>query len=131
MRVSKLTKAGKPAISEAQFLRQVIELGHAYRWKIAHFRPAKTKCRDCKGQGCSSCGFTGFSWRTAVSADGAGFPDLIMVRKGKIIFFELKADKGKLTDAQYGWFWALNAKEQFCYVWRPSDIDEIEKILKG
>ena len=30
----------------------------------------------------------------------AGFPDLICIYRGRIVFVELKADKGKLTDKQ-------------------------------
>jgi hypothetical protein len=52
--------------------RQVLELAKICGWRTAHFRPAKTS----KG------------WRTPVSGDGAGLPDLILVRPPEIVFAE-------------------------------------------
>ena len=134
-RTINLDKSGKPKISESQFLSQVIDLAHAYKWKVAHFRPAQTRCRDCKGQGCSSCGFTGKSWRTAVQGDGKGFPDLVLAKKGKIIFAELKTETGKVSPEQIDWFLILQSCDDGDHcsmmLWRPSDYADIEKILKG
>ena len=76
-----------------------------------------------------------------------GFPDLVLVRDGEVVFAELKTDKGKLTKAQEQWL------EQLCrvseraesaltdagqcgpsivsaVVWRPTDWPVIEVTLK-
>lgn len=67
---------------------------------------------------------------TAVQGDGAGFPDLVMVRD-KVIFAELKSEKGKVSDTQYDWIKSLaKAKQKDVYVWRPSDWDSIVEVLK-
>ena len=58
-----------------------------------------------------------------------GFPDLVLVRGTRLIFVELKRAKGKLTDAQEEWGAALQQTAAEYYVWRPDDLEEIEKIL--
>jgi hypothetical protein len=105
-------------ITESDFLKQVIDLAHIYGWKVAHFRPAMT----ARG------------WRTAVQADGAGFPDLVLVRD-RVIFAELKSDGGKLSVSQDTWLYRLveaakNMMGLGVYVWRPSDFDGIVEVLK-
>lgn len=100
-------------ISENDFLKQVIDLAHLCGWKVAHFRPAQTT----RG------------WRTPVQADGAGFPDLVLVKE-RVIFPELKSEKGKLSDAQKAWRDALLAAGGEYYCWRPSDFENIVECLK-
>lgn len=46
-----------------------------------------------------------------MQADGAGFPDLILVRRGRVVACELKADRGQLTDQQHDWLRALAAAD--------------------
>ena len=60
-----------------------------------------------------------------------GFPDLVLVRKKSVIFAELKTETGKLTPAQKRWIAALMAAGQQTYVWRPSDLDSIARILQA
>lgn len=60
----------------------------------------------------------------------AGLPDLILVRRGRVIFAELKTERGKLRPAQRDWIADLEAVEGVeTYVWRPSMWHEIERIL--
>ena len=64
------------------------------------------------------------TWRSLHSP--AGFPDLVMVRKGQLIFAELKSDKGRLTPAQQEWLDALHEVGDYndsvrTYLWRPAD----------
>lgn len=108
----------KPAIplaeiSENEWQRQVIDLAHLFGWKVAHFRPAQTT----KG------------WRTPVAADGAGWPDLVLVRE-RIIACELKRETGKLAPAQQEWLDALTAAGAETHVWRPSDLDAVAEVLR-
>lgn len=98
---------------ESVFQKDVIELAHTLGWLCAHFRPALTK----------------HGWRTPVSADGAGFPDLILVRD-RVIAAELKREKGKPSDDQQSWLEAFRAAGVEAYLWRPSDVDEIFEILR-
>ena len=89
-------------ISEADLQAAIIDLAHLLGWRVAHFRPAQ----NSRG-----------AWRTAVSADGAGFPDLVLVRNGVVIFVELKSEKGRISPAQEAWLAAL----PHSLVWRPAD----------
>lgn len=126
-------------LTEDQFQRQVIDLAHAYHWLVAHFRAARTD----RG------------WRTPVEADAEGFPDLVLVRGKRLIFAELKSQKGRVSAAQQGWLDSLavvcagvaleldelrsNAPPNSLpveppsvevYVWRPSMFDEVHELLK-
>ena len=65
-----------------------------------------------------------------------GFPDLVMVRAitGRLIFAELKTERGKQSAEQREWERALKASGQGeVYLWRPSDwlSGEITRILMG
>ena len=103
-------------ISEKEFLEQVLALGKLYHWRCAHFRHALQ--RDGK-------------YLTPVQADGAGFPDLVMVRDERVVWAELKSEKGRVSDRQLEWIKALaKAKQKEVYVWRPSQWEELEEILR-
>ncbi len=58
----------------------------------------------------------------------SGFPDRVLVRE-RVIFAELKREKGVLTPAQIEWLNGLARAGAEVYVWRPSDLDEIAQIL--
>jgi hypothetical protein len=98
---------------ERHFQEQVIDLARLYGWRVAHFRPAQT----AKG------------WRTPVSADGKGFPDLVLVRD-RVIFAELKGELGRLTSDQRNWVGNLDRAGAEVHVWRPIDLEEIECTLR-
>lgn len=63
-----------------------------------------------------------------MQGDGAGWPDLALCRE-RLIFAELKTERGKLTEQQTYWIERLRAAGQTVFVWRPSDWPEIEKEL--
>lgn len=59
-----------------------------------------------------------------------GFPDLAMVRNGRLIFAELKAEGEKPTRAQREWLDELGrCLGVDVYVWKPSDVDEVLRVL--
>lgn len=58
-----------------------------------------------------------------------GFPDLCLVRKNRIIFAEIKSEKGWLSAFQKSWVAALVLCPVEVYVWRPSDMDTIIEVL--
>lgn len=68
-----------------------------------------------------------FSWTSIHSP--AGFPDLCMVRGTRLIFAELKTDKGKVSEPQQEWIDALRGTPAECYLWRPTDIEQAYRIL--
>ena len=89
-------------------------------WRVAHFRPA----RVLKGGE--------ETWRTAVEGDGAGFPDLVLARNGRIIIAELKSDRGTVSDEQQKWLDAFGESDRrvTVTVWRPRDWATIERMLR-
>ena len=107
--------------TEKAFTAQILAFAKLHGWRSAHFRPAETK----RG------------WRTAVSGDGKGFPDLVLARgaggKGRVLFVELKAERGKASDAQEVWATVLTSIGGTVeyYRWRPSDWKEIERVLSN
>jgi VRR-NUC domain len=62
----------------------------------------------------------------------AGFPDLVLVGRGRLIFAEVKSAKGKLTTPQLAWYAGLLDVGAEVYVWRPADWKSgtIERNLK-
>jgi len=101
-------------ISEDTFQNNFIDLARTLGYKVAHFRPARTE----KG------------WRTAVSGDGAGFVDCVIAKPGRTIFAELKSESGKLSEAQAAWILLLQSGGGEVYVWKPSDWNEMVRILQ-
>ena len=61
-----------------------------------------------------------------------GFPDLVLVRNGVLIFAELKSDNGRVSPEQDKWLLNLAKCNCHVFVWRPIDwIDgTIEEHLR-
>ena len=57
-----------------------------------------------------------------------GYPDLVLVRD-RVLFREVKTDKGRLTEHQEAWGNALIEAGADYDVWRPSMIKSIYKEL--
>ena len=105
--------------TEEEFQCAVIDYAHFNGWKVAHFRKAMRKDG---------------SYVTPVQADGKGFPDLLMVRQGRIVVAELKSMGRKPTLEQRAWLEAFTDTEKVeAYWWRPDDEDwiEIERVLRA
>lgn len=101
-------------MNEAQLQDAVIDLCQLYGLKVAHFRAARTE----RG------------WRTPVGADGAGFPDLVIVGRNGVLWRELKSDLGRVRAEQFAWLDALHDAGEDATVWRPTDWpDHIEAEL--
>lgn len=113
------------SITEAEFQRTVIDYAKLRGWQVHHTRPS----------------ISGGRWTTAIQGD-AGFPDLCMARDGVVVLAELKSEKGRVSKDQKRWLHALDARrsgnavrpsfsgEFGAFLWRPSDWDEIEEVLK-
>lgn len=101
-------------MTEDELVSCVIDLAHLFRWRVVHFRPARTA----------------YGWRTAFTGD-AGFPDLVLARD-RTIFAELKSSRGRLTVDQELWQDVLLAANAEWYLWRPDDwtTGEIERVLR-
>ena len=59
-----------------------------------------------------------------------GFPDLVLTRGGMIAFWELKSEKGRVSEAQQEWLDALALVPGIdVRVVRPDDLEEAYKAL--
>ena len=59
-----------------------------------------------------------------------GFPDLVLLRPPRLIFAELKSEKGRVREYQEHWLNALRQVPQVeTYLWRPTDWDAALRIL--
>jgi len=96
----------KIVVTEADLREQVRDLCKLFGWKIS------------------------FTWKSYHSPKG--FPDLVLCNPGqhRVVFAELKSEKGKLTIEQVEWIDALTHCGQEVYLWRPSDFEEIVAILR-
>lgn len=110
--------------SETAFQSAVLRLAKIRGWRVAHFRKVRTFDRQGRPR-----------WSTPVAADGAGFPDLVLARRGRVVFAELKAEDGSLEPEQRTWIAALetagakSAGALEVVVWRPRDWATIEQVL--
>jgi hypothetical protein len=105
--------APKSRVLEKDFQKAVTDALNALGWRWHHSRPARTS----KG------------WRTALSGD-AGYPDITAVRRDRILFIELKAEKGRLSEEQGVWLADLGAAGAETHCWRPSDWPAIKEALR-
>ncbi|OYT69750.1 MAG: hypothetical protein CFK49_12130 [Armatimonadetes bacterium JP3_11] len=101
--------------AERDFQARVVALARLTGWRVYHSRPAQY------GNG---------RWHTPLQGD-AGLPDLILCKPPRLIFAELKSERGRVRAEQQAWLDALrqcNGVE--VYLWRPSDWDAIVETLK-
>lgn len=96
-------KGAPVRLSEKQFQQQVTDLAELYGWRVYHV-PDSRRC-------------------------SAGFPDLVLARRGVVIFAELKVGRNKTSPDQDAWLADLAASGARCRVWYPADWPEIERTL--
>ena len=101
---------GDVPVTERELTRAVLELAARLGYRTAHFRTSLTK----RG-----------TYMTAVQGDGAGFPDLVLVRRGRLVFAELKKDGRYPTGAQRDWLDALSGCGVEAHVWREKDWPDV------
>ena len=102
-------------ITEKDFSSQIESLLNIFGWHWCHFRPARTE----------------HGWRTALSGH-KGFLDYIATKPPRLLIFELKSEKGKVSSEQQEWIDLLKqCTGAEVYLWKPSQIDEIVEILRG
>jgi hypothetical protein len=61
-----------------------------------------------------------------------GFPDLVLVRPPRVMFVELKSERGRASPSQREWLDRLSRCESAPEVgiWRPRDFDELVERLR-
>lgn len=113
--------------TESSFQKSVLDFARLHKWRCAHFKPAQVPAAG-----------GGRRWVTNVAADGKGFPDLVLVRNGALVFAELKVGKNLTSAEQTAWLDDLAAvaaaagnRTVQCFVWYPDSWPEIERVLGG
>ncbi len=107
------------AQTEVEFMRHVMAYAKAQGWLVYHTHISKRSTE--------------------------GWPDLAMVRRGRLVLAELKREKGgRVSPAQQRWIDELQEVELYAmhldvggkehwpvevFIWRPSDWPEIERVL--
>jgi hypothetical protein len=92
--------------SEEDILAAILDLCKILHLHAAHFRAGRTE----RG------------WRTPVSGDGKGFPDLVIAGPNGVIYRELKTATGRLGIHQHRWLKCLTTGGADAAVWRPDDL---------
>ncbi len=61
-----------------------------------------------------------------------GFPDCVFLRRDRLVFAELKSQKGRVRPEQRVWLDALEASPAEVYLWRPADYvsGDVERVLR-
>ena len=92
------------AVTEQDFLQQVRDLARISGWRVFH-------CHDSRGS-------------------PSGFPDIVAVRQARLIYAELKSERGKLSPDQIEWLDDLRQVPGVeVFVWKPSSWDTIVAAL--
>lgn len=93
----------KQPLTEKAFTQMVIDLAHYLGWMSYHTHDSRHS--------------------------EPGFPDLCMIKDGRIVFAELKTETGKATPQQEHWLKELSKCNTEVYLWRPSDWEDITATL--
>jgi hypothetical protein len=99
-------------------MAQVLEYARLRGWHWFHDNATNAPRR------CVECGAIRKFRRNA-----AGWLDLVLVRRPRLVFAELKREGEQPTEDQQAWIDELRACGQEVYVWKPNDWPEVEGIL--
>jgi VRR-NUC domain len=95
---------GVEHVTEKQFMAAVVEMAQMLGWLSYHTHDSRRS--------------------------EAGFPDIVCVRRDRVLFIELKTEKGRLSEEQERWLSALGLAGADVHCWRPSDWPAIEETLR-
>lgn len=105
--IKNLTRDLDAAMSEASWLREIMDYADKHGWDFEHT----------------------FEQRQYARRTGKGWPDLILLRE-RVVWAEAKSMKGMLSREQREVIARLKAAGQEVYVWKPSDREAMEQVLK-
>lgn len=91
-------------LSEKQFQQQILDLAKLRGWKTYHPYDSRHST--------------------------AGWPDVTLVKDGRLIFWEVKSAKGRVSEEQAQWLVALALTGCEARVVRPADWDYIVEALR-
>lgn len=94
-------------MTEDELLQAITEAATLYGWRWTHTR------RSDKAQ----------------IMGHPGVPDLLLAKNGRVMFLELKTEKGRITPDQQAWIDALMTTLTGAWVVRPSSLDFMLRVL--
>ena len=100
----------KPPVRGKELQKSIVSYARLKKWRVAHF----PTMQGARGE-----------WRTPVAADGKGFPDLLLVRRGQILAIEVKGTGDTLKPEQREWLTDLSDAGATVAVVKPSDWPEV------
>ena len=117
MRWRRLLSMQNVRLSEDDWMGMVTQLAQLKGWDWFHVRPAMKRGARL--------------WVTPVAGTlGMGWPDLVLVKHGRpILWVELKAESGALTEDQKRVHEVLRSAQQDVQVWRPPDWPRVVEAL--
>ena len=92
-------------MTEAELRAKVVALAHLLGWRVFSLAIAQQR-RPVR--------------------DASGYPDLTLARARDVLWIELKAEDGRLSEAQLDWMRDL--PHWLCV--RPSDLDSLALVLR-
>lgn len=112
--------------SETSWRNQVVELATLSGWMVYFLEYPTRLVRNIR--------------LPNMNRQGKGFPDLTLLRPPRLVYVELKRDRGPQgggehdhvnpTEEQLRWLAAFGGVPGIePYVWRPSDWDEVVRVL--
>jgi hypothetical protein len=99
---------------ERDFATQVEHLLDLFGWTWKHDEPALRQSG---------------TWATAFRG-ARGFPDYVATRDGRLVFAEIKNERGRISKAQADWLDVLRLTAAEVYLWRPEDLQAIKDVLR-
>lgn len=90
------------AVTEREWQREVVSLAKHMGWRHYHTHDSRRS--------------------------EPGWPDLALVRD-RLVLAELKTETGRVSAAQERWLTLLSSAGVETYLWRPSDRDEVMRVL--
>lgn len=100
--------------TEDSFTRMILTVAALHGWRRHHGRPGRAAG----------------GWRTPVAGD-VGFPDLVLVKPGRLILAELKVTTTTTPDQRLWLELFRTVPGVEVYEWRPRDWPAIEATLRG
>lgn len=94
---------------EKEFQAVVIEAARTLGYYVGYFRHVNDVRRG---------------WISPAAADGVGWPDFVIVGRGRILYRETKRRKGKLSPDQAAWGERITNAGGDWAVWTPADWPE-------
>ena len=102
--------SGVENMKERDLQKWIIQYAEIHGWYVYHVANVRGQLRS----------------NTAI-----GYPDLTMARGDRLVFAELKAKRGRVTEPQLRWLNRLqDLKSVECYLWKPTDMETIRELLE-